>query len=289
MEGERRDEGRGEPPREGMRRRRALQRLAAASLVWAGGFESLRGAAGRAPDDEPLPPLPRMPLLEYRDGTGLAHPVRRRSEWERRRRAIRAAFAEVAGPLPGREKRCPLRVQVLSEDDCGDFVRQDITYQSEPDGRVPAYLLIPKTALAGKRAAGALCLHQTHAAGRKVVVGLGQSPDDEYGVELVRRGYVCLAPAYPLLADYAPDVTGLGYKSGTMKAVWDNVRGLDLLDSLPFVRGGRFAAIGHSLGGHNAIYTAVWDRRLKVVITSSDYDEYLHYMRGNLSGWTQKR
>jgi len=56
-----------------------------------------------------------------------------------------------------------------------------------------------------------------------------------------------LAPAYPLLAGYQPDLKGLGYQSGTMKAVWDNVRGLDLLDALPFVRPGRYAAVGHSL------------------------------------------
>jgi len=288
-EGERHDQSWGGFPQAGIRRRQVLKQLAAAGFVWGGALSAIRGAEGSGAGDEPLPTLPRLPLLEYRDASGLAYPIRRRSEWERRQRAIQAAFVEVAGPLPGREKRCPLQVQVLSEDDCGDFIRQDIRYQAEPGGVVPAYLLIPKTALAGKRAPGALCLHQTHAAGRKVVVGLGQSPDDEYGVELARRGYVCLAPAYPLLADYAPDVTGLGYKSGTMKAVWDNRRGLDLLESLPFVRGRRFAAIGHSLGGHNAIYTAVWDRRLAVVVTSCAFDAYLHYMRGNLGGWIQTR
>src|SRR4030095_8782113 len=136
---------------------------------------------------------------------------------------------------------------------------------------------------------GALCLHQTHRAGNKVVVGLGDSPDDEYGAELACRGFVCIAPPYPLLADYQPDLQQLGYESGTMKAVWDNMRALDLLESLPFVRRGRFAAIGHSLGGHNAIFTGVMDPRIRVVVTSCAFDSFVDYMDGNITGWTQTR
>src|SRR5258706_8456272 len=51
---------------------------------------------------------------------------------------------------------------------------------------------------------------------------------------------------------------------GTMKAIWDNIRGLDLLETLPYVKKGKVGAIGHSLGGHNAIYTAVFDDRIKI-------------------------
>lgn len=175
------------------------------------------------------------------------------------------------------------------EVDAGTYVRRVIRYQSEPGGQVPAYLLIPKSALAGQRCPAALCLHQTHPEGRKVVVGLGNSPDDEYGVELAQRGFVCLAPPYPLLSDYQPDILRLGYASGTMKAIWDNVRGLDLLQSLPFVRRNAIVAIGHSLGGHNAIFTAVMDPRIQAVVTSCAFDSFVDYMGGNIAGWNQVR
>src|SRR5947207_3957411 len=197
---------------------------------------------------------------------------------------------EVMGPLQGKEKRCTLDGKVEEEADCGDYVRRFLTYASEPGSRAPAYLLIPKSALNRKaKAPGILCLHQTHSLGQKVVVGLGNSPNDQYGVELARRGYVCLAPAYPLLANYQPDLNALGYQSGTMKAIWDNLRGLDLLESLPFVKRGTFGAIGHSLGGHNAIFTAVFDERIKVVVSSCGFDSYLDYMDGRIQGWTSER
>jgi dienelactone hydrolase len=196
---------------------------------------------------------------------------------------------KVMGAVPSSENRCPLDLKIEEEVDCGSFVRRFLTYAAEPGGRVPAYLLIPKSALEGKTTFGILTLHQTHAAANKVVVGLGDSPNDAYGVELAKRGYVCLAPAYPLLANYAPDLKALGYESGTMKAIWDNMRGIDFLETLPYVERGRFAAIGHSLGGHNSLYTAAFDERIKVVVTSCGFDSYRDYMNGNIKGWTSER
>jgi acetyl esterase/lipase len=163
-----------------------------------------------------------------------------------------------------------------------------VTYASEPHGRVPAYLLIPKHLLDGERRAPAiLCLHGTNnVIGHGVVVGLGSTPNRGYALELAERGYVTLAPNYPLLAKYQPDLKALGWDSGTLKAVWDNMRGLDLLASLPFVDSTHgFATIGHSLGGHNSVYTAVFDDRLKVVVTSCGLDSYLDYYFGNPKNW----
>ncbi len=194
------------------------------------------------------------------------------------------------GPLPGKEKRCPLDMRTEEEADCGSYVRRLISYASEPGARVRAYLLIPKKLLAQPhRAPAILGLHQTHPMGQKVVVGLGNSTNDEYGVELARRGFVVLAPPYPLLADYHPDLKSLGYQSGTMKAIWDNIRGLDLLESLPFVSTNGFGAIGHSLGGHNSIFTAVFDERIRVVVSSCGFDSFLDYKDGQIKGWTSER
>jgi hypothetical protein len=232
----------------------------------------------------------RMNLLVYRaDNAGL-RPVKSVADWQKRRAAILRAMQEVMGPLPGDDKRCPLDARIEEEVDCGDYVRRFITYASEPGSRVPAYLLVPKFVLANHgKAPAILCLHQTHALGQKVVVGLGNSRNDEYGVELVQRGFVVLAPPYPLLANYQPDLKALGYQSGTMKAIWDNIRGLDLLESLPFVKPGGFGAIGHSLGGHNSVYTAVFDPRITVIVSSCGLDSYFDYMNGRIKGWTSDR
>lgn len=243
-----------------------------------------------------LTPAGRENILLSRKADGTLASATSPEEWKSRRDSILNAAQSIMGPLPG-AKRCPLDVKIEEEADCGTYVRRLITYSAEPGGRTPAYLCIPKAALEGKVPAPAvLCLHPTeNKIGFKVVVGLGGKEHRQYASELAERGFVTISPSYPLLANYQPDLKALGYESGTMKAIWDNIRALDLLDSLPFVKHGRYATIGHSLGGHNSIYTALFDDRLKVIISSSGFDRYRDYYDGvprvwqPEQGWCQTR
>lgn len=135
-----------------------------------------------------------------------------------------------------------------------------------------------------------LCLHQTdHFEGPAVVVDLGRSVNDHYAVELAERGYVCLAPTYPGFGNYLPDLQALGYQSGTMKAIYDNIRAVDLLCSLPSVATNRIGVIGHSLGGHSGVFTAVFEPRIRALVSSCGFDSFLDYQGGDITGWTATR
>jgi len=230
-------------------------------------------------------------LLLFRGPDGTPEPVKTTGDWLKRRAEILAGMQAVMGRLPGPEKRCELDMKVQEEADGGTYVRRLITYASEPGSRVPAYLLIPKDVLKGKKKAPAvLCLHGTNnVIGHGTIVGLGTTPNRGYALELAERGYVTLAPNYPLLAKYQPDIKKLGWESGTLKAVWDNMRGLDLLEALPFVDGSKLGTIGHSLGGHNSVYTAVFDNRLKAVVSSCGLDSYLDYYNGDEKNWQPEK
>ena len=242
--------------------------------------------------------LPRENLLLFHGPKNERFPVRTTDDWLKRRGEIVQGMSTVMGPLPGPEKRCALDLKIEEEVNSGSYVRRFVTYASEPGCRVPAYLLIPKAVLKGngKRAGAILALHPTDdKVGHGVVVGLGGTRYPPYANELAERGYVVLAPNYPWLAKYRPDLKALGWESGTLKAVWDNIRGLDLLDSLPFVKHGTYGAIGHSLGGHNAVFTAVFDDRIQVVVSSCGLDSFSDYYDANEAvwqpgkGWTQSR
>jgi len=233
------------------------------------------------------PRFPRDKLLVYRGANNEQVPVKSVDDWLKRRAEILRGMQSVMGMLPGDEKKCPPDVEVVEEVDQGSYVRRLITYASEPGSRVPAYLCIPKSLLAndGNRAPAVLCLHGTNnEVGHGVVVGLGGS-NRPYASELAERGYVTFAPNYPLLAKYQPDLKALGWESGTLKAVWDNIRGLDYVATLPFVKPGPLGAIGHSLGGHNAVYTSVFDDRIQAVVSSCGLDSYLDYYAGNEQVW----
>lgn len=241
--------------------------------------------------------LPREDLMVYRGPNGRPRPVRTVEDWQARRAEIVEGFGAIAGKLPGEAKRCPLDMKTDEEKRLDGHRQCKITYASEPGSRVPAYLLLPDAVADVKaRAPAVLALHPTDdRVGHGVLIGRGGTPYPPYAAELAKRGFIVLAPSYPLLAGYQPDVKGLGWASGTLKAVWDNIRGLDLLDSLPSVKPGRRGAIGHSLGGHNSVYTAVMDERIGAVVTSCGLDSFVDYYRGDEAvwkagaGWTQLR
>ncbi len=233
----------------------------------------------------------RTNLLAWHDSNGVLKPVSSTNDWEKRRAEIVRNMEQIMGPLPGEAKRCALDVKIDSETNGDSYVCRKITYASEPGSRVPAFLLIPKEALSTDRKFPAvLALHPTDMDfGYRVVVEELRNYYRAYARNLAERGYVVLAPSYPLMANYQPDLKALGYQSGTMKAIWDNVRGVDLLESLPFVKKGKVGAIGHSLGGHNAIYTAIFDERIGVVVSSCGFDSYRDYYGGDAKNWTAGR
>lgn len=263
------------------------------------------GALARAADPSPPPRLDRANLLEFRNEEGEVVPVRSAADWRKRRAEILAGAQAVMGPLPGPEKRIPLDVQIEEEKDFGDYLRRRVTYASEPGSRTPAHLFLPKDLIEGKAPGprpGVLCLMGT--GGHKhedIPPGPDIGGNLQDGEALAKRGLVAIAPAYPSLGfgsrsgldvEYDPDLGQLGYESGTMKAIWDNLRALDLLAELPGVKKGGFGAIGHSLGGHNSIYSAVFDDRIRVVVSSCGFDSFLDYRPTAWApgkGWAQDR
>ena len=73
-----------------------------------------------------------------------------------------------------------------------------------------------------------------------------------------------------------------------MLGIWNHRRAVDLLQSLPEVDGDNLGVIGHSLGGHNGMFVAVFEPRLKAIISSCGFNSFPTYMKGNLAGWSHK-
>lgn len=226
----------------------------------------------------------RTRLLVWIDARGRERPIRRPSEWRRRREHILANMQKVMGPLPAADRDAPLDVVVEREERTDAYLRRKLTFVSAPGERVPAYLLLP---LGPKRKRPAvLCLHQTTRIGKDEPVGLGSSPDLRYADELARRGYVTLAPDYPGFGEHRIDVYARGYASGSMKAIRDNIRAVDLLRSLDDVDGRRIGCLGHSLGGHNTLFTGAFEPRIRVLVSNCGFTAFGRYYGGNLTGWT---
>ena len=225
-------------------------------------------------------------MLVYLDGDGREQAIAEAGDWTKRRAHILANMQLVMGPLPDRSRLAPLDMEVLDTEEPPGVVRQRVRFVSEPGDRVPAYLLIPK-GLEGK-APAMLCLHQTTEIGKGEPAGVGGKPNLHYGLELAKRGYVTLAPDYPNFGDYEFDPYEQGYMSATMKGIWNHMRAVDLLQSLSEVDAERIGCIGHSLGGHNTLYAAAFDTRIRAMVSSCGFNSFAKYYGGDLTGWSHR-
>jgi acetyl esterase/lipase len=239
------------------------------------------------------PTMPVYPdharLLVYRDEQGREHPVATPSDWAIRRRHILFGMQEVMGPLPDRKNLVALDMQVSESVRDVAFTRLKITFAAEAGDRVPAYLFLPLGLKKGQTVPAMLALHPTSPLGKGVVAGFGDKESRAYALELARRGYVVLAPDYPSFGDYKYDFDADRYVSGTMKGIFNHMRCVDLLQTRPEVDPQRIGVIGHSLGGHNAMFVGVFDERLKAIVSSCGWTPFHDYYKGNIAGWTSPR
>jgi acetyl esterase/lipase len=232
-------------------------------------------------------------LLVYRDDSGREVPIRTRQDWLVRRAHILENMQEVMGPLPGADRRPPLQVRTLESVRETHYTRSKILLLVEADDWLPAWLLVPHAvrpadAADRSRAAAVLVLHQTTRVGKDEPAGLAGNPDLHIARHLAERGYVTLAPDYPGYGEYRCDPYARGYASATMKGIWNHMRCIDYLQSLPEVDGSRIGAIGHSLGGHNSIFVAAFDERIACVVSNCGFTSFPRYMAGNLAGWSHQ-
>jgi dienelactone hydrolase len=231
----------------------------------------------------------RVKLLTVKDEAGKEKPVKTAFDWGQRRAHVLAAMQSVMGVLPDSHERVPLDMKVLSETATPSYVRKQITFGSDLGSRASAYLLVPKDVKRG--APAMICLHDDTALAKDEPAGMGGRDALHFADDLAKRGYVCLVPDYPSFGENPYDFkkNSKAYASGAMKAVWDNIRGIDLLETLPEVNTKRIGIIGHGLGGTNALFTSAFDYRIAAVVSSCGFTTFPRYKGGNLADWSQDR
>lgn len=210
------------------------------------------------------------------DGKGYSQ-VSSTKEWNEKRLAIQEVLFDFLKPRP--DELQPLDVKILSEEDAGGYVRRKIEYSTLPGERVRAYLLIPHRQ-AEFPGPAILALHQTTSCGKDEVVGLCGSSSMAYGLDLVRKGYVVLAPDGITMGERADGPVG-GETSEVYKRhpqwsalgimTWEAIQAVNVLVSLPEVDPERIGCVGHSHGGYGALLLAAFDSRLKATVSSCGF------------------
>jgi dienelactone hydrolase len=224
------------------------------------GLTLLMGATAELFPEFRRPPEKKFPALPaFAEASDSA-------SWEKRRAELRSHWDRILGPLP---PRGPISIQVVSTEELPDHSRLLIRYD---DGSGEAYLLLPRES--GKRPA-VVCLHPTSKTNLRDPVGLANRESVHHALHLVRRGYVCIAPRNFLWAEegraYQQSADALlkrgEFKTGMAKMLWDAMRAVDVLRERPEVDAARIGAIGHSLGGKEALHLAAFDERIAAAVS----------------------
>jgi dienelactone hydrolase len=185
----------------------------------------------------------------------------------------------LGGPWP---EPCPLEAEIVETRREDGYRLEKVTYQVEPEDRIPAYVLTPDGVDADQPAPGICIWHQHNGAygiGKTEPAGLAGSPMHHTGVALAREGYVVLCP----------DAAGFGerqvgkQKGGSLERflflkyvvagkclAWKNIldmrRAVDYLAGRKEVRADRLGCYGHSMGSTHTWLVGPWEERLKVLV-----------------------
>ena len=216
--------------------------------------------------------------------------IRSKEDYEKRKARLRAAVLRMIGGLD--EEKTPLNLKKTGSLDRGDYRVDKIVYESRPRFYVTANLYVPKT---GKAPYPAILQPLGHS-----TTGKNRPFYQRLSIGLVKQGFVVLT--YDPIgqgerriywdAELGDSKVGgtttehsmvgwqsmLGGESVARYRIWDGIRGLDLLESLPEVDRTRIGVTGCSGGGTLSTYIAALDARTKAAAPAcyiSSWDEQL--------------
>ncbi len=175
--------------------------------------------------------------------------------WQKQARA-KLFELMMGGSPPARVALEPVvvrRVEV-AEDQC---VLEEVRIRSLPDRE--AHLWVARPLQPDGKVGAVLAIHGHGGSGEQIVRGSGLY---WYGRELIRLGYVVVAPDVGQHHLQHTNWTLMGERT------WDAIRALDYAVTLPEVDPERLAVAGLSLGGETTMYVAAMDTRLRIACSS---------------------
>jgi pimeloyl-ACP methyl ester carboxylesterase len=261
--------------------------------VWADDFALLKETPETPQNCEKKPVAPSLrDLLVYDDEDDLYQPITKPEHFETKRQQIIDGMLQGMGRLPERPERRSLNdfdIHVVNSQRRGRYTKKKIHFEAAEDEVVHAFLYEPLDKSAGKTRPGIVGMHPTGASGK---ASFESWPLCNFPIELAMMGYVVIVPDYPDFGDSTPyDFDADRYDSGTIKGVFNHMTCVDLLQLHPDVDPDNIGTIGHSLGGHNAMFLAAFDDRVKIAVSSCGWTpfEYYETKKGRLKTWALPR
>lgn len=179
---------------------------------------------------------------------------------------------------------CDLKPQTIKTEQRDGYRLEWISYEVEPEDRVPAIVLVPDGVSANSPAPAVAIWHQHNGEyhlGKSEPAGLAGNPMHHTGAALAKLGYVVLCPD-ALCFEERRDPTGklkggnferfefLRYVVAGRSMAWKNIldmrRAIDYLVTRSEVKADRLGCYGHSMGSTFTWLVGPFEPRLKCLI-----------------------
>jgi hypothetical protein len=243
----------------------------------------LAAATASAIAAEPAAIKGQDPPLIRSSWDDLLNGVATRDAWHSRRAEIRERYLDLLRDQHKPEKP-PLDLSVHETKLVDNrYKRLLVSYNVEADERAHAYIGVPLDL--SEKAPAVVALHGTYEKGIEQSAGLIDKPDNAFLNHLCRRGYVVIAPEHFVSGKRIPPEgaydTGRFHErhpnwTAAGKFTYEHSIAIDVLESLNEVDTDRIGTIGHSLGGHGAIFLAAYDERIKAAAGNCSADFFRH-------------
>ena len=201
--------------------------------------------------------------------------------WRRRRPEVERAFRTAIGldPLP---ERTPLNARIVSRHDLGSYAVENVIFESRPGFPVTANVYRSKQLAPGKHPAIVSPIGHFLSAGKTAAEIQARC------IKLAEMGFVVLV--YDAIGQGERMTLGnihheAGYAllplgetiAGWM--VWDTMRAIDYVTTLPDVDAERIGVTGNSGGGLNTLFTAALDPRVRAAAVAGFTFEFNNWLK----------
>ncbi len=222
-----------------------------------------------------------------------------KSDWEAKRKEIRAQTLSLLGKLPPRPD-LP-RVKMLARDDRGDYVLEKFQFDNNAGADVPGYLLLPKSSPGGKSPAILYCHWHggEYDIGKEELFQAKHTPEPP-GPALAKRGFVVLGidaycfgerngrgPGGPSEKGRDGELSASKFNLWVGRTLWgmilrDDLMALDYLVSRPEIDRNRIGVMGMSMGATRSWWLMALDERVKTGVPICCLTRYQNLIQNQL-------
>ncbi len=256
---------------------------------WVDNFELLKESPANPQNCEEKKSIPRInDLLTYFDDDDLLQGITSPEHFEIKRKQILEGLEQGMGKLYKRPTRASLKdfnIRTRLTRTRGRYTRKTIDFDVAPGEVLHADLYEPIEKKPGAKVPGIIGAHPFGSMGKG---SFEMWPLNTFPQDLAMLGYIVIVPDCPGFGETRPfnaktnswgnyNFLSDRYESGTINSVFNYMSCIDLLQAHPDVDAEKIGAIGHSLGGHNAMFLAAYDERVKVTVSSCGWTPFAFY------------